>query len=447
MDKASPATDPTPRPAASNPTTGHPDTTPTDPADRVGPAGGGFWGLTRREAVLGAVIAAVGGGGAVAGLVVPGGRHARGAGGGGGPGVPTRAELGALLARQAAAVRERDRAAFLATVDARRPGFRDWMGASFDGLARLPVAGWRQSADALPALASGAYGAVMRVTLSYRFEGFDRSDTRVTRYLTVTRHGGGPWAIAGDGSAAGFTDDAQIWDYSPLTVVRGRRSLVAGAGAQLQEVGRRLEAAVPVVSGVVGDGWARAAVAFAPADDQQLEALLGGGQGVRDIAALASSVHGQDRIIIAPDSFGRLNALGRRVVLTHELTHIAMGATRDTTTPIWLVEGLADYVGYKGTGAAVKDVVRELKNDGRVPAALPGPADFGDGSDRLPQAYEEAWLACRMIAERYGEKALVRLYRAAGQQDQDAAVRTVLNRTLAQLTADWRAYVRQVLTA
>ena len=35
-------------------------------------------------------------------------------------------------------------------------------------------------------------------------------------------------------------------------------------------------------------------------------------------------------------------------------------------------------------------------------------------SPRLAQAYEGGWLACRLIAERWGQAALVRFYRAVG---------------------------------
>jgi len=413
-------------------------------AEDTGAPAAGPRGLTRRRLLLGgAVVLAAGGGGLGYALDRRGGTRRPAA-----PGVPELADVTALLDRQAAAVRRRDRAGFLAPIDTAQSAYLTRMEQVFDDLMKLPLSGWRQTVDPLPAVAHGAYGAVVRVTQRYRLTGFDRGDVVGTRYLTLTRRGG-PWMIAGDGTRAGMADDAQIWDDGPLTVARGRHSLVIGTGTLLAEVARRLDEAVPIVSGVVGDGWARTVVALAPADDQQVEGLLGDGQGLRDIAALATVTkdpagHGQDRIIITPDGFGKLNALGRHVVLTHELTHIATGAAKDGRTPLWLIEGLADYVGYKGTGAATGAVARELKA-GRPPANLPGPDDFGSSSDHLPQAYEEAWLACRMIAQRYGEPALMRLYRAAGRQDADAACRGVLGRTLAELTADWRAYVHHTL--
>ncbi|NEA29592.1 hypothetical protein G3I70_44895, partial [Actinomadura bangladeshensis] len=82
---------------------------------------------------------------------------------------------------------------------------------------------------------------------------------------------------------------------------------------------------------------------------------------------------------------------------------------------------------------------------GRVPAALPAAADFAGGSPRLSQAYQEAWLACRMIADRYGEATLVRLYRTAGRAPEAAALRDVLGLTRDRFTILWRDYVKKEL--
>ena len=86
------------------------------------------------------------------------------------------------------------------------------------------------------------------------------------------------------------------------------------------------------------------------------------------------------------------------MVITHELTHVATGATRGGRVPMWLSEGFADYVGYRDAGIPVRTAAAELAAEvraGILPARLPGPGDFAPGAPRLAQAYEEAWLACR----------------------------------------------------
>lgn len=353
----------------------------------------------------------------------------------------------ALLRNRARAVRERDRIAFLATVSGAAETFREAQRLLFDNLMRLPLETWREEVDSPVPVATGDRGATMRLTLRYRLRGHDERDVVRTRYLTFAPGEGSAWRIVGDGTVHGLRDDADVWDGARIAVVRGRRSLVIGATGGLEEIAARLDAAVPQITEVVGEDWPRRAVALVPADDQGAAALTPG-DSVTNVAALAvSGPSGEDRIVIAPGTFGRLNALGRKVVLTHELAHIATGAARDGRTPLWLIEGLADYLGYRSTTVPVRSAARELAREvaaGRVPESLPEAADF-DGPARLPQVYAEAWLACRMIAERYGEKTLMTLYRTAGRRSQEAALRATLGVGTAEFTAMWRDYLRKEL--
>lgn len=380
---------------------------------------------------------------------------------------PSPATVGALLQRRSRAVLAHDRGAFLATVDPSGQAFRAGQEILFDNLVKMPLASWRETlTDTRPAIAADD-GWTARLRLSYRLRGFDSKEIVSNQYLTFDRRPRVGWVVSGDGAAHGLRDDPQIWNGGVLTVVHGRRSLVLGEGgigdrppvAELRDIARRLDSGVAAVSAVVGDRWARKVVALAPATEQQAEDLGGDMRNLGDIAALAT-VTGEDaaadRIVIAPSAFGRLNRLGRHVVLTHELVHVAMDGARDTRTPMWLVEGLADYVGYKGTGVSAGSAARELAaavRSGGLPPAPPEREAFADSGDRLSAAYEEAWLACRMIAERYGESTLVRLYRTAQAEPEDAgdprieerALRTVLGIGPGEFDVRWRAYVREKL--
>ncbi|MEU5989529.1 hypothetical protein ABZ806_11150 [Spirillospora sp. NPDC047418] len=359
---------------------------------------------------------------------------------------------GTVLANRARAVRDGDRIAFLATVGHAPRAFQDAQSRMYDNLRKLPLEGWQERLSNTQA-ASGE-SAVVRVEVRYRLRGFDKGYVARTRYLAFAP-ASGTWTIAGDGTSHGFKDDADIWDGGPLTVVKGRSSLVIGDAAGLTGIAGRLDAAVPVVTGVVGRGWAQRVVALVPADTALASALAGPGQSLHEIAALATVAPsagggpGEDRVIVSPGTFGRLNALGRDVVLTHELTHVATGGARDRRTPLWLIEGFADYVGYRCVEIGVRAAAGELRREvaaGRVPAALPAAADFAGGSPRLSQAYQEAWLACRMVAGRYGEATLVRLYRAAGRAPEATALRDVLGLTRDRFTTLWRDYMKKELS-
>lgn len=142
-------------------------------------------------------------------------------------------------------------------------------------------------------------------------------------------------------------------------------------------------------------------------------------------------------------------------MLTHETTHVATRAHTTAATPLWLSEGYADWVGYRGSGRTAMQVAPELERavrEGRVPAALPVDKDFGFSGDaaKLAQAYEGGWMACRLIADHWGEVRLNDFYRAVGDHGKRAgavegALRDVLHTTPEKFTEQWRAYLRAQL--
>ncbi|MFF0767597.1 hypothetical protein ACFYUK_01785 [Nonomuraea wenchangensis] len=252
-----------------------------------------------------------------------------------------------------------------------------------------------------------------------------------------------------------------LWPGESVTV-RGTRSVVVGRAAptapasaapiapassassaepvSLAELARLADTAALRVGTVLGEPVRPLVVV--PASAAEAARLAGTGP-IDGLAALADG----DRVLVVPEVFARLSPTGRDVVLAHELTHVAAGTDR---LPVWLYEGFADYVGYRDSGLPVRTAAAELADEvraGRLPAELPGPAAFAaDGSDpaRLARAYQEAWLACRFLADRFGEGTLVRLYREARVDGADRAL-AGLGLSTATLTARWRAYVREQL--
>ncbi|MEV0147895.1 MULTISPECIES: hypothetical protein [unclassified Nonomuraea] len=248
-----------------------------------------------------------------------------------------------------------------------------------------------------------------------------------------------PHAIQTDQAAglAGTRDEP--WP-GEMRVARGTRSLVLGHRADpglLQDLARRADIAGERVSGVL-----RVPVrplVLVPASAAEA-ARLAGVAGVEGLAAVADG----SRVIVVPGAFDRLTPTGRDIVLTHELTHVAAGTGG---LPPWLYEGFADYVAYRDAGLSVPVAAAELAAEvraARAPRRLPGPGDFAPGSARLAAVYQEAWLACRYVAERRGEDTLVRLYRDARTRGADRAL-AAAGLPAARLTAGWRAYVREKL--
>ena len=89
------------------------------------------------------------------------------------------------------------------------------------------------------------------------------------------------------------------------------------------------------------------------------------------------------------------------------------GGHRAGHVPAWLTEGYADYVALRDVdlplSVTAAQVEQQVRREG-PPATLPGDARFDTRTTHLGAAYEAAWIACRMLADRAGEQALTRFY-------------------------------------
>lgn len=377
-----------------------------------------------------------------------------------------------LLAARSQAVLRRDRTAFLATVDPQERAFGSRQAALFEALQGVTFSSWtytvdpahEQGADAQLDAAHGTWWAP-DVVLHYALRGFDRTPTAQPQALTFVQRAG-RWFVGADDDFAplGRTTTRDLWDGGPVTARQGARCLVLshpGSGLLARQVAAECEAAVPRVTNVWGPGWAQRVVVLVPHSPVELARLVPDAGDLSQIAAVATAelvgpaagYHPVgDRILVNPATFSQLGRLGRRVVLTHEVTHVASRAATGPQVPTWLVEGLADYVGYLGAGVPVGVAAEELRSDlriGQLPRTLPTDEAFDGANERLPQIYEQSWLAVRLLVSRYGEKGLLALYRATGADGRAGsfprALAAVGHTTVAELTAAWRATLTQQL--
>ncbi|MFF4271739.1 hypothetical protein [Streptomyces sp. NPDC001536] len=370
---------------------------------------------------------------------------------GGGPGADTAtADVQRLLDRRSAAVLDRDRAAFQKTGDL------GW----FENARGVPFAAW---AYRLTALHRDGATATADVELSYRIQGYDNAPVDVGRSLTLSLDASGRWYVDAEKPAEKAAE--QLWDQGEVAVVRGEHSLVLGAEQSteiLHSYADLADHAVPAVSAAWGTDWSRHVVVLVPNSLDGMAGLLGSpASSYRGIAAVTTGETGApasapaDRIIVNPDAYGVLGDVGKQVVLTHETTHVATRAHTSAATPLWLSEGYADFVGYLDSGRSPVQAAPELwraVTDGRAPAELPEDADFGfsGNATELAQAYESGWMACRMVAEQWGEPKLREFYQAVGAHKQRAgavedALERVLDTNLEDFTARWRDYLRAQL--
>lgn len=379
-----------------------------------------------------------------------------------------RASLGGqVLQRMVDAVDAGDRAGFLAVVDPQATAFRAEATTVYNNLRDLPLASFslRYVTDDPGALEpdrvrelDGTEVWLAQVEVSWQLEEFDARPARVMLPVTLVTRGGTTYAASfSERFVAG--QRRPIWALGELHIAEGEHSLVISLSRTTDEeaYARQVDQAVDSVTDVWGRKWRQKAVLYLPAKQTQMEHLLGAQpDSYGQIAAVTMAELDQPqagapvRMVANPKLFGELGRQGRRIVLTHETTHIASTATA-SPVPLWLAEGFADYVAFTAvrvhTDSAAEELFKAIRA-GKGPKALPSPEAFAASSTQLAVAYESSWLACRLIAETKGEEKLVLFYRAvhtAKSQDGLAnAFRNVLGTTEQQFVQDWQRYLRRL---
>jgi hypothetical protein len=335
-------------------------------------------------------------------------------------------QLQALVVRRARALGAGDAGAYAATSlprrrardrraarDARRVGVT---GAQA-GIRRAEVQGRR---------------ATLHVVEAYTVRGI-RGAFRATRTLRAVRHRGA-WLVSGVAGAR---------SRPPWEVAAYRRDdlphfvLLAPAAVDVRAAG--LPDALAAGYARIADALPRAhlrrrylaVVAADAAAARALTARIGGLGGLAAVADTAVRQSGpaervravlSQRLLVVWPAFSTQPAEERRRVVAHELTHLVLAGRTSGRTPSWLLEGIALYVsgdqrsdeagavlrgaaGAAGTAAAPALDLRRLSGRGAI-ARLRGSQQAG--------AYAYASAAAFAIADRYGSRALLRLYDAFG---------------------------------
>jgi hypothetical protein len=218
----------------------------------------------------------------------------------------------------------------------------------------------------------------------------------------------------------------------------------ADTDAVLTRVGADIGIAVDAVERFWGTDWEREIVVVATDSDARFveQARLDPRRRWTDIAAVAvadevdttrRTASGQ-RIVLAPGAAAMTDS-ALRIVLAHELFHLAARADTALDAPRWITEGVADFVARPPTGVPA-GTSAVLPSDAALEAA---------GPDRSA-AYDRAWWFARFVADTGGTEALRRLYAAAcgpGHSDPTTAVRQVLGTDTAGVNLRWSRWLTQ----
>jgi hypothetical protein len=224
--------------------------------------------------------------------------------------------------------------------------------------------------------------------------------------------------------------------------------LVSMGGPRTDTLLTRVRAEIGDAVGAVerfwGTDWTREIVLVATATDAQFAAAarLEPLHGWADIAAVAVADEvdlvnrestGQ-RIVLAPGASAMGDA-ALRIVLAHELFHLAARNDTALDAPRWLTEGVADFVARP---------TAPVPADAAANTALPSDAELDQPGPARSAGYDRAWWFARFVSDTYGQDGLRLLYARAcgpGHGDFGTAVRQALGADLPEVARRWASWL------
>ncbi|GAB3302567.1 hypothetical protein GCM10027298_19030 [Epidermidibacterium keratini] len=130
-------------------------------------------------------------------------------------------------------------------------------------------------------------------------------------------------------------------------------------------------------------------------------------EGIDRAAGTATSY----RIIVDAPALVAADEATRRALLAHELVHAHLQPVTDPATPLWLIEGVADAIGYQAAGTDI-DALRDGLGDLPATGSLPSEAELNASDPQARQkAYSRSWLAVDYLISKLGLPGTTALFR------------------------------------
>lgn len=366
------------------------------------------------------------------------------------------ADVGALMQRsvtqRARGLRNHDIARYRRSLARSVPGLVQDEQVYFDNLEQLPidVLKLRVLADTItPVEGTGEYWAEVGIAL--RLQGYDAAPVRTRdRFRFTPSNDGSRLLISSTTDSDWETDhpgNAQPWDLGPVRVEERLGVLGIFDESTVDAADKVLDAVSDGrydVRAVIGTGDATTAdgvIVYALRDAAFLNGLAGQTVGDPDRAdgltigvpvdpAAPAQGVASYRVFLNPRVLDEDPMVVGRLV-RHELTHAALGA-RGQGAPLWLNEGLAEYVSVQPMPASRRRLPQSALTVGATARDLPGEAEFG-GPD-AEAWYAVSWWACEYVASAYGPDTLLLLLdRMEDGADQGQVLGEVLGITSRQL--------------
>ncbi|ADB32795.1 hypothetical protein Kfla_3740 [Kribbella flavida DSM 17836] len=355
-----------------------------------------------------------------------------------------------VLLRRARAVRTGNEQLFLADVDPADAKLRQEQRVLFANLVEIGFTeiGYSQAEERFDPVVVREHGPstyLVRVLMRYQIPKVDHDPvTTELGYTFVSR--GGRWILTDDDDLdddLGPTAHREPWDLGRIEVRRTPRVLAIVEKGDTERA-RAIVAEANEALGQVAAYWPRrwqGSVLIAALDDTEVRDARFADEDIESAASAGStfsSLPGQDTadgtvagayIVVNPKERDRID----EILLSHEITHVAT-ADLGGYEPLWLAEGAAEYVSWRGIEAVsgpgeVAQWEQEVIDD-----ALPGlnalPSDLGFYQSNA-DVYGVSWLAVRFLVREVGLAAVEDLYEDLARHGTDQANRDriLLSRT------------------
>ncbi|GAA1542466.1 hypothetical protein [Nocardioides humi] len=356
------------------------------------------------------------------------------------------------LDRRAKGLRTHDVRRFRRSLDRSDAGLVAEQLAYFDNVTQLPLGELRYevAADTITPV-EGSEDYWVEVVLVLALDGYDAVAARTRDRFLFTPSPDGQRLVVTSTTDYSWEKDhpgnVQPWDLGPVRVEQAAGVLGIFDDTTVRHAAAVLDAAgtgrsdVRSVLGAGDDAGVSGVVVYSLRDPAFLRGLAGRTVGDPDRAdglTIAVPADATDasrgvasyRIFLNPRVLDQqAGVLGRLV--RHELTHATLGP-RGRGAPLWLNEGLAEYVSVQSMAPARRRLPARALQVGASATDLPGEAQFA-GAD-AEAWYAVSWWVCEYVAGVYGTPMLlVLLDRLADGADQERVLPDVLGVTPAQL--------------
>jgi hypothetical protein len=167
--------------------------------------------------------------------------------------------------------------------------------------------------------------------------------------------------------------------------------------------------------------WKDHVVILVPGSSEELSRIIQATFELDDFVAFAYSTvdveggyaYTGHRIILNPSAISGRGENEVMQILSHELTHVASRPTSGPFIPIFIEEGVAEYIGYGGEPSL--DFFNARVAAGLFDHELPKDYEFlTGGGTAIYNSYQEGQSAVRFFVDRYGWNSFARFYKRLG---------------------------------